>query len=105
MLIEKGSKTCIYYYLCYNLRGDFMNYSYKPSGVCSIKMEFLIEDNIIKDMNVIGGCNGNLKGVKSLILNQNIDYVISKLQGIKCNSKSTSCPDQIAQALIEYKKR
>ena len=91
--------------MCYNLNGDKMNYSYKPSGVCSIKMEFLIEDDIIKDMNVIGGCNGNLKGIKALILNQNIDYVISKLQGIKCNSKSTSCPDQIAQALIEYKKR
>lgn len=82
-----------------------MNYSYKPSGVCSIMMNFYIKDNIILDMEVIGGCNGNLKGIKSLILNQDIDYVIEKLKGIKCNTKNTSCPDQIAQALIEYKKR
>ena len=82
-----------------------MNYIYKPSGVCSIKMEFQIENNIIKDMNVVGGCNGNLKGIKALILNQDIDTVISKLEGIKCNNKDTSCPDQIAKALKQYKKR
>ena len=82
-----------------------MIYSYKPSGVCSIKMDFVIENNIIKDFNVIGGCNGNLKGIKALIINQDIDYVIDKLKGIKCNNKDTSCPDQIANALIQYKKR
>lgn len=82
-----------------------MLYSYKPIGVCSIKMEFNIEDNIIRDFNVIGGCNGNLKGIKALIINQDIDYVIDKLKGIKCNNKSTSCPDQIALALLQYKKR
>lgn len=82
-----------------------MIYSYKPNGVCSIKMDFVIENNIIKDFNVIGGCNGNLKGIKSLIIGQDIDYVISKLKDIKCNNKSTSCPDQIAIALEEYKKR
>lgn len=82
-----------------------MNYIYKPNGVCSIKMEFNIENDIIKDMNVVGGCNGNLKGIKSLIIGQNIDYVINKLKGIKCNNKNTSCPDQIALALEEYKKR
>lgn len=82
-----------------------MNYIYKPNGVCSIKMEFNIENDIIKDMNVVGGCNGNLKGIKSLIIGQNIDYVINKLKGIRCNNKNTSCPDQIALALEEYKKR
>ncbi len=82
-----------------------MNYIYKPNGVCSIKMEFNIENDIIKDMNVVGGCNGNLKGIKLLIIGQNIDYVINKLKGIKCNNKNTSCPDQIALALEEYKKR
>ena len=82
-----------------------MNYIYKPNGVCSIKMEFNIENNIIKDMNIIGGCNGNLKGIKSLIIGQNIDYVIEKLKGIRCNNKNTSCPDQISIALEEYKKR
>ena len=82
-----------------------MFYSYKPKGVCSIKMDFVIEDDIIKEFNVIGGCNGNLKGIKALIIGQNIDYVIEKLKGIKCNIKDTSCPDQIAIALEEYKKR
>ena len=80
-----------------------MNYSYKPSGVCSMKMNFDIENNIIKDMNVVGGCNGNLKGIKSLIIGQDVDYVIEKLKGIKCNNKNTSCPDQIAVALENYK--
>lgn len=82
-----------------------MNYTYKPNGVCSIKMDFVIDNDIIKDFNVVGGCNGNLKGIKSLIIGQNIDYVIDKLKGIKCNNKNTSCPDQIAIALEEYKKR
>lgn len=82
-----------------------MNYTYKPNGVCSIKMDFVIDNDIIKDFNVVGGCNGNLKGIKSLIIGQNIDYVIDKLKGIRCNNKNTSCPDQIAIALEEYKKR
>ena len=80
-----------------------MEYRFRPSGVCSTEMIFDIENNIIKDLKVIGGCNGNLKGISSLIIDMNIDDVISKLSGITCNYKNTSCPDQIAEALKKYK--
>ncbi len=80
-----------------------MEYRYNPTGVCSKEMIFEIENNIVKDLKVIGGCNGNLKGITSLIKDMNINDVINKLSGIKCNFKNTSCPDQIAKALKEYK--
>lgn len=80
-----------------------MEYRFKPSGVCSTEMIFDIENNIVKDSKVIGGCNGNLKGISSLIKDMNIDDIINKLSGIKCNYKNTSCPDQIAEALKKYK--
>ena len=78
-------------------------YEYIPKGVCSKNIKFKIENNIIKNFEIIGGCSGNLQGIKQLILNRNIDEIISLLQGIKCGFKETSCPDQIAKALIEYK--
>ena len=81
-----------------------MNYSYKPDGVCSVKMEFNIENNIIKEMRVIGGCPGNYLGIRSLCIGNDIDYVIDKLKDIKCGYRNTSCPDQIARALENYKK-
>lgn len=76
-----------------------------PSGVCSREMIFKINNNTIKEFNVIGGCNGNLKGIKVLIEGMNINDVINKLEGIKCGMKNTSCPDQIAKALKEYKEK
>lgn len=82
-----------------------MIFEYKPIGVCSSKMIFNIENNKIIDFKVIGGCPGNLLGIKNLIINEDIDFVINKLFGIKCGFKSTSCPDQIANALIEYKNK
>lgn len=78
-------------------------FEYIPKGVCSKKMNFKIENNIIKDFEVVGGCNGNLQGIRKLIINRNIDEVITLLKDIKCGFKNTSCPDQIANALIEYK--
>ena len=81
-----------------------MEYRYKPNGVCSIEMIFDIDENdIVKDLKVIGGCNGNLKGISSLITGMKIDDIILKLSDIKCGYKDTSCPDQIAKALKEYK--
>lgn len=81
-----------------------MEYRYNPSGVCSTEMIFDIdENNVIKDLKVIGGCNGNLKGISSLIKGMIIDDVIGRLSNIKCGYKDTSCPDQIARALKEYK--
>ena len=82
-----------------------MEYIYKPKGVCSVQMKFDIDNNIIKGLEVIGGCNGNLKGISSLITGMDIDSVILKLKGIKCGIKNTSCPDQIAEALKEYKSK
>ena len=81
-----------------------MEYRYNPNGVCSTEMIFDIdENNIVKDLKVIGGCNGNLKGISSLIKGMKIDDIIVKLSDIKCGYKDTSCPDQIAKALKEYK--
>lgn len=81
-----------------------MEYRYKPNGVCSLEMIFDIDDNnIIQDLKVIGGCNGNLKGISQLIKNMNIDDIIKKLSGITCGYRNTSCPDQISKALLKYK--
>ena len=62
-------------------------------------MEFDVEDGVIKDFQVIGGCNGNLQGICSLVRGMKVDDVIARLDGIKCGNKQTSCPDQLAQAL------
>ena len=81
-----------------------MKYNYKPTGVCASNMEFDIDNNIIKDMRVIGGCPGNSLGIRSLCIGNDINYVIDKLKGIKCGFRNTSCPDQISRALEQYKK-
>ena len=81
-----------------------MEYRYRPNGVCSSEMIFIIdENNNIQDLKVIGGCNGNLKGISELLKGMNIDDVIKKLSGIKCGFRNTSCPEQISKALLEYK--
>ena len=79
------------------------HYTYKPKGVCSIQMDFDIEDNKIHNLVVTGGCNGNLKGIAALVEGQDIDDIKSKLKGINCNGRGTSCPDQLAKALEEIK--
>lgn len=77
-----------------------MEYRYKPNGVCSVEMIFDIdENNTINGLEVIGGCNGNLKGISALIKGMKVEDVIKRLKGIKCGFKETSCPDQISQAL------
>ena len=79
---------------------------YQTSGTCCQLMKVTIdENNIIQDSEFLGGCNGNLKGIKNLIKGMSIDEVISKLQGIECNGKPTSCPDQLSKCLIEYKQK
>jgi len=78
------------------------HYTYKPTGVCSVKMDFDIdEDNKIHNLVVTGGCNGNLKGIASLIEGEDKDKVIERLKGIKCGFRDTSCPDQLSKALEE----
>lgn len=80
-----------------------MKYRYEPQGVCSSEMIIEIDDNIIKSIKVINGCEGNLKGISSLLIGMNIDDVIKRLKGIDCRGRGTSCPDQIATALIKIK--
>ncbi len=81
-----------------------MIYEYMPKGVCSMKMIFEIEGNIVKSLKIIGGCPGNTVGVSRLIENRSIDEIIQMLKGIPCGQRTTSCPDQVAIALEEYTK-
>lgn len=76
-----------------------MQYTYKTKGVCSQMISFELEDNKISNVQFFGGCNGNLKGIGALVEGMDIDDVIARVEGIKCGMKSTSCPDQLAQAL------
>ncbi len=78
---------------------------YQTHGTCCRAMQVKINDNKIVDAEFFGGCNGNLKGIKSLIKGMDIDDVIEKLSGITCGPKPTSCPDQLAKCLIEYKNK
>lgn len=76
---------------------------YKTSGTCCRLMQVKLDGEKIVDVDFLGGCHGNLQGIKSLVAGMNIDDVISKLSGIRCGDKSTSCPDQLAKCLIEVK--
>lgn len=78
-----------------------MKYTYKTSGVCSAKIDIEIENGIVTDVTFFGGCNGNTQGVAALCKGMKKEEVISRLQGIRCGFKNTSCPDQLAKALSE----
>ena len=80
-----------------------MLYTYRPRGVCSQLMEIETENNIVTDFRVFGGCSGNLQGIARLVVGMDVDEVIARLDGIRCGSKATSCPDQLAQALKAMK--
>lgn len=82
-----------------------MEYRYTPEGVCSREMIFEIEGDIVKKIKIIGGCAGNTVGVSKLVEGMKIDDVIKALKGIPCGYRGTSCPDQLAIALEEYKKK
>lgn len=77
-------------------------YTYYPKGTCSTEMIFELEDGYVRSLKVVSGCNGNLKGIASLVKDMPIEEVIAKLDGITCGMKPTSCPDQIAKGLAEY---
>ncbi|MCD8331054.1 MAG: TIGR03905 family TSCPD domain-containing protein [Oscillospiraceae bacterium] len=76
-----------------------MKITYTPKGVCSRKMIVEAENGVITDVQVVGGCNGNLQGISSLLKGMEVDQAIGRLEGIRCGGKPTSCPDQIACAL------
>lgn len=78
-----------------------MKYTYTPHGVCSRQIELEVEDGVVKNLKVIGGCNGNLQGISKLVEGMKVEDVIKRLKGIDCAGKGTSCPDQIAKALEE----
>lgn len=80
-----------------------MQYEYKTKGTCSQKIFFELEDGVVKNVQFLGGCNGNLKGIGALVEGMKADEVIARLEGTRCGMKSTSCPDQLAKALKEAK--
>lgn len=80
-----------------------MQYTYKTSGTCSREIAFDLENGKVKNVKFFGGCNGNLKGIASLVEGMDIDDVIARVEGITCGMKNTSCPDQLAKALKETK--
>lgn len=78
-----------------------MHYSYRTQGVCSRSIEFEVEDGYVKNIQFLGGCDGNAKGIASLADGQPVEEVIKRLKGITCGFKGTSCPDQLASALSQ----
>lgn len=78
-----------------------MIYTYRPKGVCSQKMIIELEDGIIKNVEVLGGCHGNLQGICALVRGMRAEDAIERMKGIRCGFKNTSCPDQMSKALEE----
>lgn len=78
-----------------------MQYEYKTKGTCSQRIFFEIEDGKVKNVQFVGGCNGNLKGIAALVEGMDVQDVISRIEGVRCGMKPTSCPDQLAKALKE----
>ncbi len=78
-----------------------MSYRYKTQGTCSVYIDLEIDGNIVKDLSFTGGCDGNLKGICALAKGMSCDDIKSRLSGISCGNKSTSCPDQLAKAIDE----
>ncbi|MCM1043577.1 MAG: TIGR03905 family TSCPD domain-containing protein [Corallococcus sp.] len=77
--------------------------TYKTHGTCSKEICFDVVDGKIHGVKFLGGCNGNLQGIGALVEGMSVDEAISKLKGISCNGRPTSCPDQLATALLQYK--
>ena len=73
--------------------------TYKTKGTCSQTIDFEVIDSKVRNVKFLGGCNGNLKGISSLVEGMPVEDVIERLEGIQCGFKDTSCPDQLAKAL------
>lgn len=82
-----------------------MHFEYRTRGTCSSKILIDTENGIVNDVRFIGGCSGNTQGISKLVRGMPVDEVISRLQGIRCGMKATSCPDQLALALIAAKEQ
>ncbi|MBQ8637652.1 MAG: TIGR03905 family TSCPD domain-containing protein [Lachnospiraceae bacterium] len=73
--------------------------SYTTRGVCCRTINFELDGDTIKEVQFVGGCNGNTKGISALVVGMKVEDAIARLEGITCGNKPTSCPDQLAQAL------
>ncbi|MCD8090043.1 MAG: TIGR03905 family TSCPD domain-containing protein [Clostridiales bacterium] len=78
---------------------------YKTKGVCSMQINFEVEDNKLHNISFVGGCSGNTQGIARLAEGMDVDEAIKRLKGIKCGFRPTSCPDQLARALEEWKSK
>ena len=78
-----------------------MKYVYKTKGTCSTNIELDVENGIVKEIAFWGGCNGNLQGISRLVTGMPVSEVITRLEGVRCGTRSTSCPDQLCSALHE----
>lgn len=78
-----------------------MKYVYKTKGTCSTNIELDVENGIVKEIAFWGGCNGNLQGISRLVTGMPVSEVITRLEGGRCGTRSTSCPDQLCRALHE----
>ena len=78
-----------------------MTIQYTPRGVCSRSFQIEVEDGVIRSVQVVGGCDGNLKGLSSLLAGMKVEEAVQRMEGIRCGGKPTSCPDQLANALKE----
>ena len=76
-----------------------MTITYRPKGVCSRLMRVEVEDGIIRQVEVQGGCSGNLQGISRLQVGMPVQQAIERMEGVRCGGKPTSCPDQLAKAL------
>ena len=76
-----------------------MTITYTPRGVCSQAFRIEVEDDVIRSVQVVGGCSGNLQGLSALLRGMRVEDAVQRLDGIRCGTKPTSCPDQLAQAL------
>ena len=76
-----------------------MTITYRPKGVCSRLMRVEVENRIIRKVEVQGGCSGNLQGISRLLVGMPVQQAIERMEGVRCGSKPTSCPDQLAHAL------
>lgn len=76
-----------------------MNLTYKPQGVCSQLIDIEVNDGVVTSVQFTGGCNGNTQGVSALVKGMKVEDAVSRLKGIKCGFRETSCPDQLARAL------
>lgn len=94
--------------ICYNHsleiqfeKDGFLHMIYKTKGTCSTSIDVELKDGVIDSVKFTGGCNGNLQGISALVKGMKPEEAISRLKGIRCGFKPTSCPDQLAHALEE----